>query len=131
MLPVMSKPQKKQKMYVRPTPEARHAMKRVLTAMQSPSLFGDELLQEDFIAATWLWMAGMDANQIAQGIGPHVAAIQAYWAMIGEKEVIGPDLTVEQISGPARAAADSEAGAVKRKAKARAGGQTGPKKGPA
>lgn len=106
MIRAMAKAPKKQKNYVRPTPEAWHAMKRVLTAMQSPSLFGKNLLQEDFIAATWLWMAEMDAERIADGVRPHVAAVQAYWLAVGEQgdpaeganvveKLIGPEASAE------------------------------------
>lgn len=59
-------------MYVRPLDEARHALQTVLTGVRSPSLLGD-VYQEDFIAASWLWMLQQfDVETIAEGVAPFI-----------------------------------------------------------
>lgn len=68
------------RLYIRPSPDALHAMKTLLVALQAPQLHGPDLTQEDFVASTWLWMAGMSPDEVAKGIGPHLKAVQAWRA---------------------------------------------------
>jgi hypothetical protein len=133
MLVGMAKQPGTKKMYVRPTPDARYALKRLLTDLQSPALLGEALLQEDLVAATWLWLAEMKPADVAKAVTPHLDAIHAYWKAMGEKPVallIPDDSTtdVEALIGPGRDAADSEMKEVKaRSAKPKA--PKAPKKG--
>jgi hypothetical protein len=62
------------KMYVRPIPEARHALKTLLADVTGPDLLGD-CHQEDFIAATWMWMRELDVRDVARGVAPHLKVI--------------------------------------------------------
>jgi hypothetical protein len=60
------------KLYQRPLPEARHALRKLLADLRSPELLG-EVFQEDFIAASWMWMQTMDPAEVAAGVKPYLS----------------------------------------------------------
>lgn len=66
-----------ERLCVRPSPEARHALRSLLAALQAPSRFGSELTQEDLVSATWLWMVGRP-DEVAKGIGSHLESVRAW-----------------------------------------------------
>lgn len=86
----MAKRSDMKKLYVRPTPEARHALDVVRTAVSSPSLLG-HVHQEDFVAATWLWLQTLDPATVADAIRPHVEVFQAFFAADPEPDEIPAD----------------------------------------
>lgn len=99
MILPMATADRQDKMYVRPTPEARHALKTVLVALQNPTLFGPDLTQEDFVSASWLWMAEIGSAGVAVGIRKHVEAVRA--ARKRAKEgAIKPDVATTVIAAP-------------------------------
>lgn len=78
------------RMYVRPSPDARYALRTLLLALQAPSRFGEELTQEDMVSATWLWMAEMKVGEIEAGIKPHVEEVRAWRASRKRKKPAPP-----------------------------------------
>lgn len=85
----MATPPSTRKMYVRATPETRHALKRLLVALQSPSLL-PELTQEEFVTASWMWMVGMRLEDVAKGVASHVETIRKTLAEGDADEAAGP-----------------------------------------
>jgi hypothetical protein len=77
------------RLYVRANPESRHALKTLLAAVQSPSLLPD-VNQEELVAASWLWMAGMAPEAVASGVRPFVEAIRASLSREEEHETQVP-----------------------------------------
>jgi hypothetical protein len=65
------KSDKLERMYVRPTTKALHAMKRLLAAAQSTKQIR-ALKQEEMISASWEWLELVDIETFAKGIAPFV-----------------------------------------------------------
>ena len=98
----------------RPSPEARQALRELLTALKAPARLGEDLDQEDLIAASWLWMAERP-DVVAKGIKEHLEACKAWKARIKQVQEAETDAStiVERLTDPVRAAADETMNAAR------------------
>lgn len=67
------------KVNVRTSPRIRSKLKKVVAEVgQAPALAGHKgvLTQEAFIAATWLWMDTLDAEELAAHVAPFLATAE-------------------------------------------------------
>src|SRR5689334_7149756 len=62
----------KRKTYVRTGPESREALARVKAVFTRY-----DVTQEDLVAATWLWMATIDAEELREKVRPFIERARA------------------------------------------------------
>lgn len=113
MWAMRTKPTEKNRICIRPSPEARHALKRLLTALRAPSKYGEDLTQEDMVSATWLWMAEIP-DQVEEAIRLHVEAVRA-WRHQANMEPDGPG-SIQGAKGESEDVESEQGGRKKKRA---------------
>ena len=72
----MSNNEPLKRLYVRTTPEGRRALKLVRARLLAlPAT--EDVSQEEMVVASWLWMATLDADELASHLAPFVAKVRA------------------------------------------------------
>jgi uncharacterized protein (DUF2267 family) len=76
------------KLYVRTVPEARNALRRVLTRLAER--LPDLVTQEKFVICSWLWMDQYDADALARELRPFLEAMRDRMASEPEPKAKNP-----------------------------------------
>jgi hypothetical protein len=82
------------RMYVRANEASRRALRLVRARLLADPLTED-VSQEEVVAASWLWMAGRDPEELARDLAPHVSAIRASLALDDPAQMHGSPETIE------------------------------------
>jgi hypothetical protein len=83
------------KLYVRTVPEARNALRRVLTKLVER--LPDLVTQERLVCASWLWMDGLDDAALARDLQPHLIAMRDRMAQEPEPKAGEPGKVIGEI----------------------------------